>query len=190
VRLVSPRRAWAGGFSSDASHFVGAAHAASSTRPPLSLNLERAVNHWRNFAPARQGTGASARPLPPRLLRSPIPQARLRPGLLTQWREARWDYVHTRALKLYRQKRISDYVTLTKTLTGFSYVRHIALSVGALTQASGLGLRPLEVALLWHDVRAGCWLLNGAHVCNPFLQVYRGDVLLLSSPHKSLPTLS
>lgn len=74
-------------------------------------------------------------------------------------------------------------MALIRTLAGFNFVKHIALSLGTVTTQSGL----LPAAALCQDpywaLRQGAWALNGRRVVNPFFQVYRGDFIhMVASP--------
>lgn len=79
-----------------------------------------------------------------------VPQVRFRPGLMTMWRELRWRLTHTLHIKTYRQKRLTDYVALLRSTTGFALIKALSLSVGCVTQQSML-LSSVDCS------RAGLW---------------------------------
>lgn len=118
-------------------------------------------------------------------------QVRLRPGLSNIWRDCRALFVHHRRLKLFRQKRLTNYITLTRHVAGFNLIKLLTLSVGWVSKNSNLMYGDFfSGEASWNQIYRGRWFLNGRAVLNPFFQLYAGDVLILQKYTSDAPCIS
>lgn len=118
-----------------------------------------------------------------------IQQVRFKPGIATQWRFLRQYFKITRHLKLERQKRVTKFVVLSKGVCGFNLIKSLALSFGwVIKQAALFNITNVNPRSSWEQIYQGFWLLNGTAVYNPFIQLYRGDVIIATkTPIQTLP---
>ena len=86
--------------------------------------------------------------------------------------------VFARSLGLKRQRRVTNYTLLLAGVTGFAYLKSLALSAGAVAKSSGLWPSVTPLAALAPQTYKGVYLLNGRRLTNPFLQLYVGDILM------------
>jgi hypothetical protein len=116
------------------------ARARRARQPQLPVSLGGAQRLTLPAKATQRATWAlAAGPLAPRPL-SPLPQAQVRykPGFATAWRHHRATLRALHSLGPMRQWRLTRFVGQLRSLTGFSFVRMLSLSLGRLAPLSWL----------------------------------------------------
>lgn len=109
---------------------------------------------------------------------------RLKPGLKTLWSELRVQFARLSLFRPTRQVRITKFAMLSRSTSGFAFIKNTALSASFIIKQSGLlGMQVEDLNLRRISSVFPGWTLNGYKLTNPLIQLYFGDVLML---HASL----
>ena len=100
----------------------------------------------------------------------PVPKVRYRPGLSRAWRLLRLQFCLAWGLPWARQRRLSNFITQLRGVTGLGFTQMCLCGVGSLVKEAGLS--PAG------GLGRGAWV-NGRLTRNPFFQLYLGDRVAL-----------
>ena len=100
----------------------------------------------------------------------PVPKVRYKPGLSRAWRLLRLQFCLAWGLPWSRQRRLSNFITQLRGVTGLGFTQMCLCGLGSLVKEAGLSSDS--------GLGRGAWV-NGRLARNPFFQLYRGDRVAL-----------